>query len=861
MAGTKNLKNRRVVVGIVAHVDAGKTTLTEGILYSCSKLRTLGRVDHKDSFLDNNEIERARGITVYSKPACFTLGDTEFTLIDTPGHADFAPETERCLKALDVAVLVISGTEGIQAHTRTLWKLIDHYKLPCLVFVNKMDRALTDRSEIMRDLKKDLSSGMVDFTASGEEFYEAVAENDEALTAKFLEGRKILDREISELVAKRLVYPVYFGSALKTDGISAFLDGLTRFTPVPERSLDFGAYVYKIRYDEKGERLTFAKITGGSVSPRDSIVHRGEDGTEEKVSLIRLYDGAKFEGVQKAEAGMVVALTGLKDTKAGEGLGSCENGIPPVLVPVLSRKLILPSGVDVSTALPVMKMIEEENPEISVTWNEKLKEIELGTMGDIQDEILKNRIRERLGADVELSEGSVLYKETITGPVEGVGHFEPLRHYAEVHLLLEPGPRGSGITAESICSEDILDRNWQRLILTHVFERTHKGVLTGAPLTDVSIKLVRGRAHKKHTVGGDFRQAVYRAIRQGLMQADSVLLEPYYDFRLEIPQESLGRAMTDVERLYGKCSEPLIEGGRAVLLGSGPVSTFREYASEVTAYTRGLGNISFTFKGYDICHNGAEVKAVSGYDPLSDIKNPASSVFCANGAGFVVEWDQVRDYMHQEGIWFEDEEPERDAALRVSRTVSTEFVGVEEVDAIIAKAAGSNKREDPKPKNRSDKDRLPELRKYKAQPAKEPYILVDGYNLLFADSELSELAKADLHAARNKLVERISNYAGAVGQRITVVFDAYRVENHPAETVRVNTIDVVFTKTAETADRYIERLAHLKASEFDICVVTSDMTEQVIILGAGCRRMFSADFYAEMAAKEEALRERYGVSE
>ncbi len=853
------MKNRRVVVGIVAHVDAGKTTLTEGILYSCRKLRSLGRVDHGDSFLDNNEIERERGITVYSKPACFTLSDTEFTLIDTPGHVDFAPETERCLKALDAVVLVISGTEGIQAHTRTLWKLIDHYKLPCLVFVNKMDRSQFTKAEIMRELKNGLSPNFVDFTAEKDEFYEAVAENDEELILRFLAGKSISDDEIADLVGKRLVFPVYFGSALKTEGIDLFLEGLGRFTPEPKRSEDFGAYVYKIRYDEKGERLTFAKITGGCIKPRDTVIHRNEEETEEKVSLIRLYDGAKFEGVPEAKAGMVVALTGLKETYAGEGLGSCENGIPPVLVPVLSRKLILPPGVDVSTALPVMKMIEEENPELSVTWNEKLKEIELGTMGDIQDEILKNRIRERLGADVELSKGSVLYKETITGPVEGVGHFEPLRHYAEVHLLLEPGKRGSGITAESICSEDQLDRNWQRLIMTHIFERTHRGVLTGAPLTDVSIKLVRGRAHKKHTVGGDFRQAVYRAIRQGLMQAESVLLEPYYDFRMDIPQESLGRAMTDIERLFGKCGEPLIEKGRAVLMGYGPVSTLREYASEVTAYTRGLGFVSFSYRGYDICHNGAEVKALAGYDPDSDLKNPSSSVFCANGAGFVVEWDRVRDYMHEEGLWFEDGEEDRDVQLRVARTVSTEFVGTEEVDAIIARAAGSNKREEPKKRNLKPGEKLPEVRKYKAQPLKEPYILVDGYNLLFSDEELSDRAKKDLHAARNKLTERISNYAGIVARRVTVVFDAYRVENHPAETIRVNNIDVVFTKTAETADRYIERLVHLKASEFDICVVTSDMTEQVIIMGAGCRRMFSKDFFEEMALQEEMLRERFEV--
>jgi len=859
---------KNIVMGILAHVDAGKTSLTEGILYKLGKLKNPGRVDHGDAFLDTYALEKERGITIFSKQTVFELGDLNVTLLDTPGHADFSAEMERSLRVLDLAVLVISGTEGVQAHTRTLWRLIKHYKLPCFIFVNKMDRSERSREDLIKELKSELSDGCVDFTLQDDSFYEAVAENSETLTEKYLEGKNPTVNEISGLIGERLLFPCFFGSALKFEGIEEFLEGLKKYASEPTRRRDFGARVYKISRDEKGDRMTLVKISGGSLKVKEIIKHQlaDDESSEEKLNQIRLYDGAKYENLQEAVAGTVVALVGLKESYPGEGLGFEGAEVAPVLQPVLSRRMILPEGSDSAAILQKLKILEEENPELQIVWNEKLAEIQLCTMGEIQGEILKTQILDRFGIDVSFGPGNVLYKESISSSVEGVGHFEPLRHYAEVHLLMEPGERGSGLQFETACSEDLLEKNWQRLIMTHLAEKVHKGVLTGSPITDMKISLVRGRAHKKHTEGGDFRQATYRAVRQGLMQAESVLLEPYYDFRLEIPREHIGRGMTDIEKLHGKCLEPEINGERAVLSGYGPVATLREYASEVTAYTRGLGSLSLTVRGYELCHNAAEVKARIGYDPDRDLRNPASSVFCAHGSGFVVEWDQVKNYMHEEGIWLEDlekEESPEEMALRSARTVSTAFVGVDEVDAIVARAQSANRRsEEDRRRNTIKKVTLSEsLYKGKKTALKEEYLLVDGYNIVFAWPDLNELSKVNLDAARNKLMDRLCNYQAIRGCRLTVVFDAYRLENHQTEVLEYHNISVVYTKTAETADRYIEQFAHRHASEFNVTVATSDRMEQVIIMGAGCHKLSADELLKYVEDAESRLRENYNIKQ
>ncbi len=857
---------KRIVLGILAHVDAGKTSLTEGILKVAGKLKNAGRVDHGDAFLDTYTLEKERGITIYSKQAQFMLGDCSVTLLDTPGHTDFSAEMERTLQVLDLSILVISGTEGIQAHTRTLIRLIRHYHLPCIIFVNKMDRAERMQGEILAELNRELKGICVDFSEQDDTFYENISENDEHLMEKYLDGKNPTQKEICGLIAKEQIIPVFFGSALMGQGMEQFLEGLKNYLPEIQRSKNFGARAIKILRDEKGERLTLLKVTGGVLKVKDVLKHHAgeEEESEEKINRIILPDGAKSEPLQEAEAGMVVAVSGMKDSFAGEGFGEEPAGIVPVLLPVISCRVINKSNSDPSDMLMKLKMLEEEKPELSVVFNEKLREIELCTMGEIQSEILKREIKDRFGFDVDFGPGKVLYKETINGKVEGVGHFEPLRHYAEVHLLIEAAPRGSGIEITSACSEDILEKNWQRLIMTHLSERVHRGVLTGSPLTDVKISLVRGRAHKKHTEGGDFRQATYRAVRQGLMQAESVLLEPYFDFTLEIPREYIGRGMTDIEKLHGKCGEPEITGEKAILTGYGPVATLAAYPSEVTAYTRGLGSISFTVRGYEVCHNQAEVKAEIGYDPDRDLRNPSSSVFCAHGSGFVVEWDKVREYMHQEGLWFSDEsgETETEQALRLARTVSEDFIGVEEVDAIVDSAVSSNRRSNPEKRAGGPKRISLDETIFKAQknrPVKEEYLLVDGYNIVFAWEDLKSLSEINIDAARNKLLDRMCNYQAFKGCRLTVVFDAYRLQNHPTETLDYHNISVVYTKTAETADKYIERFAHRHASEFEVTVATSDKLEQIIILGAGCRKLSADEFLSRVEGAEERLREEHGI--
>jgi len=863
--------DKKLVIGILAHVDAGKTTLTEGLLYQLGKLRKLGRVDHGDAFLDTHTLERERGITIFSKQALFDLDDMQVTLLDTPGHTDFSAETERTLSVLDYCILVVSGTEGVQAHTRTLWNLLATYRIPTFVFVNKMDRDGADRAAVLEELQRELSPACIAFANPDDAFYESLAVLKEDLLEQYLEKGVIRKEQIRELVAEREAFPCYFGSALRCEGIDELIKGLQEYMSVPKYGKQLSAYVYKISRDEQGNRLTHMKITGGCLKVRDTLVHEGlagaeEDGQtqlEEKVNQIRIYSGVKFETVQEVSAGTICTVMGLANSYPGECFGEGIVRRMPLLEPVLSCRVELPAGVDASGMLIKLKQLEEENPELHVVWDEKLQEIQLRIMGEIQTEVLKNLIMERYGVEVGFGPGNILYKETVINTVEGVGHFEPLRHYAEVHLRIEPGERGSGITIATDCSEDELEKNWQRLIMTHLREKEHVGVLTGSPLTDVKLTLVAGRAHKKHTEGGDFRQATYRAVRQGLMQAESVLLEPYYRFRLTLPREFLGRAMTDIDTFAGSCDAPFIEEETAILTGTAPVSTIRGYAREVTAYTKGLGFLALTPAGYDTCHDGASVKAKMGYDPDRDLRNPSSSVFCAHGAGFVVEWHEVPYYMHLEAEKQAAEQAETEAEnpQKNARKVSDEeFVGVEEVDAILAKAYFSNrkaKHEDRRYHKQSVTLPVNNPVKKKPQPKKEAYLLVDGYNIVFAWPELKELSKVSIDGARDKLLDILCNFQGIQQCNIIAVFDAYRVQGHPTERFAYHNINVVFTKEAETADQYIETFAKKNASEYDITVATSDHLEQMIIYGAGCHLWNAEELYRRVTEAEKKLREEY----
>ena len=865
------MKEKKTVIGILAHVDAGKTTLTVSLLYQVGKLRRMGRVDHGDAFLDTHALERERGITIFSKQAVFELGGMQVTLLDTPGHTDFSAETERTLSVLDYCILVVSGTEGVQAHTRTLWNLLANYRIPTFVFVNKMDRDGADEIRMLAELQRELSPACFSFGRRDEILFESLAVLREELLEQYLEKGSIQREQIQALIAGREVFPCYFGSALRCEGIDELIQGLQEWMKVPEYGKQLSAYVYKISRDEQGNRLTHMKITGGCLKVRDALIHEGlagagEDGgkpAEEKVNQIRIYSGVKFEAVQEALAGTVCAVTGLAGSYPGEVFGDGIVRRMPLLEPVLSCKVELPAGADASGMLIKLKQLEEENPELHIVWDEKLQEIQLRIMGEIQTEVLKNLILERYGIEVGFGPGNILYKETVINTVEGVGHFEPLRHYAEVHLRIEPGERGSGIVIATDCSEDELEKNWQRLIMTHLCEKEHVGVLIGSPLTDVKITLVAGRAHKKHTEGGDFRQATYRAVRQGLMQAESELLEPYYRFRLTLPREFLGRAMTDVDAFAGSCDAPQIEEDTAILTGTAPVSTMRGYAREVTAYTKGLGFLALTPAGYDTCHDGAAVKAKIGYDPDRDLRNPSSSVFCAHGAGFVVEWDQVPYYMHleTEKQAAEQSGAEEDNPQKYARTVSDEeFVGVEEVDAILAKAYFSNrkeKHEDRRYHKQSVTLPINTAPRKKPQPKKEEYLLVDGYNIVFAWQELKELSKVSIDGARDKLLDILCNFQGIRQCNVIAVFDAYRVQGHPTERFSYHNINVVFTKEAETADQYIEAFAKKNASEYDITVATSDHLEQMIIYGAGCQLWNAEELYRRVTEAESKLREEY----
>ena len=845
MSGQERKTGKRVLnVGLLAHVDAGKTTLSESILYQSGAIRNLGRVDHQDAFLDTDEMERERGITIFSKQAVLTWKDTEITLLDTPGHVDFSAEMERVLQVLDCAVLVISGADGVQGHTETLWKLLTRYGIPVFLFVNKMDQEGTDCGKLLAELKSRFSEGCIDFgrvETGAEEVIEEIAVCDEQTMEEYLEKGSVAAASIRRLVAERKIFPCYFGSALHLQGVEELMNGICTYQMQKEYPAVFGAKVYKIARDGQGNRMTYLKVTGGTLKVKDVI---GENG--DKVNQIRVYSGEKYELLSEADAGKVCAVTGLAETYPGQGLGAEKDSELPILEPVLTYRIILPDDCNVHTMLRDLKLLEEEEPELHVVWIEKSQEIHVQLMGDVQIEILQRIIKERFGVLVEFGEGSIVYKETIAAPVEGVGHFEPLRHYAEVHLRLEPGERGSGIQFDSECSEDVLDRNWQRLVLTHLEEKEHKGVLTGSVITDMKITLTSGKAHLKHTEGGDFRQATYRAVRQGLKKAESVLLEPYYEFRIELPSENVGRAMTDIQNRFGKFEAPETLGEMTVLTGIAPVSTLSGYQKDVIAYTGGRGRISLTLKGYDLCHNQEEVVAARGYDSELDLANPTGSVFCAHGAGFVVDWDEVEEYMHMERTLDQTgEEGLAEVTLPKRRHSSIELTQ-EELDAIYVRTPDPVKQNHgPVTVCAKEKDREPGSaytdpkweRRRREKEGRQEYLLVDGYNIIFSWEELRELSEKDIGAARGKLADILSNYQGYRKCTLILVYDAYKVEGNPGEVMKYHNIYIVYTKEAETADQYIEKTVRRIAKDAAVTVATSDGLEQVIILGQGANRM------------------------
>ncbi len=840
---------KRLVLGILAHVDAGKTTLSEGLLYRGGALRRLGRVDHRDAFLDTDTLERERGITIFAKQAVLRLRDTEVFLLDTPGHVDFSAEAERVLQVLDYAILVVSGADGVQGHTRTLWKLLDRYRVPVFLFVNKMDQPGTDKGALLAQLQEKLDGGCVDFTAPGSERDEAVAMTDENALELFLERGSVPEEVVSALIRERKVFPCWFGSALKLEGVEELLSGLERYTLQPDYPDTFGAKIFKISRDAQGARLTWLKVTGGTLRAKTPLSGGGGDPWEEKADQLRIYSGTKFQTVDEAPAGTIAAVTGLTWTRPGEGLGAEAESERPVLEPVLNFALKLPDGADAHTVLPKLRELEEEDPMLRVVWEGAKKEIHIQLMGQVQLEVLQRLILDRFGLEVTFGTGSIVYRETIAAPVEGVGHFEPLRHYAEVHLLLEPGPRGSGVRALSACSTDQLDLNWQRLILTHILEREHPGVLTGSPLTDVKITLVSGRAHLKHTEGGDFRQATYRAIRQGLMGAENVLLEPFYDFRLELPPACVGRALTDIQTMGGTASAPEQDGEMSVLTGRAPVAGLRDYWQDVAAYTRGLGRLSCTPRGYEPCRDQEAVAEAIGYDPERDADNPTGSVFCAHGAGFNVKWDEVPSYMHLPALDLSGEKPPQaeSAAAGGERTYRGGSLEQDkELQAVFERTYGKTPERSFQPVRKPARTELSEKYNIRDQKIGPEYLLVDGYNIIFAWEELQKTAQQDVSAAREMLEGILSNYQGVRKCTVILVFDAYKVKGNPGSVEKKNNIYVVYTKEAETADAYIEKATYDLSRKYRVRVATSDGLEQVIILGHGALRLSARAFKAEV---------------
>lgn len=867
----------KLTIGILAHVDAGKTTLAESILYLTGSIRKLGRVDHQDAFLDTYELERERGITIFSKQAEFRLGEREVTLLDTPGHVDFSAEMERTLQVLDYAILVISGADGVQGHVQTLWRLLKQYEIPVFLFINKMDQPDTNENALMEELTKRLDGKCINFSAGleTEEAKENLAVCDEAVLEHYLESGEIEREEIINLIAKRKVFPCYFGSALKIQGVEEFLRGIETFTRECAYPEEFGARVFKIARDAQGNRLTYLKITGGRLKVKMLLSNEKEAGEgkeelwEEKAEQIRIYSGNSFEAVKEAKAGSVCAVTGLSHTYCGQGLGIEAHTFLPVLEPVLTYKIELPEDCNVHSMLIKLKELEEEEPQLHIVWDERLQEIHAQVMGEVQIEILKRMIWERYQTEVEFGSGKIVYKETIEDCVEGVGHFEPLRHYAEVHLKLEPAERGTGLHFFADCSEDLLDRNWQRLVMTHLEERMHKGVLTGSEITDMKVTLVSGRAHLKHTEGGDFRQATYRALRQGLKKAKSVLLEPVYEFRLELPADKVGRAMADIQKMYGEFQLSDSEGEYSVVTGFAPVSLMRDYQKEVMAYTSGHGRLFCTLKGYMPCHNADEVIEEMNYDSESDLENPTGSVFCAHGAGFIVPWYEVEDYMHLElqtptEKRVEEELPMPKRTPKEAEAYLKEGVqNEEELRAIFERTYGAVKRErqgwervSKRNSNRNPSVRSSETENTRKEKKREPikeYLLVDGYNIIFAWEDLNELSKINIESARNKLMDRLSNYQGYKKMTLILVFDAYKVKGNPGSVMKYHNIYVVYTKEAETADQYIEKTVHEIGRKYQVTVATSDALEQVIILGQGGNRLSAANLLEEVEAVEAEI--------
>ena len=850
---------KRVTLGILAHVDSGKTTLSEAMLYCSGNISKLGRVDHRDSFLDTFYLERDRGITIFSKQAELNYQNTCFTLLDTPGHVDFSAETERTLQVLDYAILVISGTDGVQSHTLTLFKLLEKYGVPCFIFVNKTDLSGFDKDVVFHQLKTRLSDKCVEYTENRSELSESIALCDDALLEAYSENETLSDSEIINAVKQRKAFLCFSGSALKLDGIESFLNGLNDFTAQEEYPKAFGAKVYKISQDEKGNRLTHLKITGGVLRVKD-VLESKNNKENEKVNQIRIYSGDKFTAVDEAVAGTICAVTGINFAHSGDGLGFENDSALPVLEPVLTYKVELPEGVDINGALKNMKILEDEDPQLKVVWDERLKEIQLQLMGDIQLEILKSIIKNRFDLEVEFGRGNINYKETIEATVEGVGHFEPLRHYAEVHLILKPKPRNSGLTFKTECKEDVLDKNWQRLILTHLYEKTHIGVLTGSPITDMEIILASGRAHEKHTEGGDFRQATYRAVRQGLRSAKSLLLEPIYDFSLEIPNDNVGRALSDIQRMHGEFESPEIISGQTLIKGRAPVATMCDYSKEVMQYTHGEGKLFCSFGGYDICHNTDEVVQSRGYNPDSDLENTADSVFCSHGAGYNVKWDEVKSHMHLQSALSQPKpvNAENGAVRSFAKSSKPKdiFALDKELMEMYEKMFGKI---EPKNYNQvsSFYTKSEKKENYKRKDPKkfdgEEYLLVDGYNVIFAWEELKTLSKDNIEGARNKLIEILSNYQGYKKCEVILVFDAYKVKGN-REVEKINNINIVYTKEAETADMYIEKATHKLAKNHKVRVVTSDALEQLIILGNGALRVSSRMFYEEILSVHQEIK-------
>ena len=838
---------KHICVGVMAHVDAGKTTLLEAMLFKGGATRRLGRVDHQDAFLDTDEQERARGITIFSKQAELALPEASITFLDTPGHVDFSAEMERTLQVLDFALLLVSGTDGVQSHTRTLWQLLRRYRIPTFLFVNKMDLPGKGKDGIMEELRRELSEGCVAFDEETAALYEELALLDEGLMEQVLETGKLEDAQIAELIASRRVFPCFFGAALRMEGVDELLSALQRYTKEPKYPEAFSAQVYKIARSEKDERLTFLKVTGGTLAVKQVL--RGED-WEEKPDQLRLYSGSKFTLLQAAPAGTICAVTGLSQTQAGEHLGSGKGAAAPVLEPVLEYRMHVDTD-DVQGAYLKLRRLEEEDPQLHLLWDHQLREIRVQLMGAVQMEILQKLIQNRFDLSVSFDEGNIVYKETIVAPVEGVGHYEPLRHYAEVHLLLEPGEPGSGIALDTMCSEDVLARNWQRLIFTHLQETVQPGVLTGSPVTDLRITIVSGRAHLKHTEGGDFRQATYRAVRQGLRKAQTVLLEPWYAFRLEVPANFVGRAMTDLERMHAVISAPEVEEAKAVISGAGPVRLLRGYTAEVTAYTRGQGRISYQPDGYKPCPEQDEIVQRIGYDPERDLLHPTGSVFCAHGAGFEVKWDEVDRMAHLPLLDFAPKKEE--TPKRIVRSVASG--GAPELEkellSIFERTYGQIKRRDVLPmmalRSQDKRELLAQM-----EPAEE-FVLVDGYNIIFAWDELKEIGRDSLDAARHVLMNLLCNYQGYRGCNLILVFDAYKVPQNLGTVEKYHNIFIVYTQEAETADSYIERVTYELRGRKKVRVATSDNLEQLIILGHGAVRVSAKSFHDEVMQTQQEI--------